>query len=427
MLIKFISVAIMNFTATLITKRVLNYKNKILSLKTLLWYIISMIPTAIFYTSDYDFTTFLTFLTLILCLKNIFDMNILVSSVITLYIMVISAFFDLLSGMIAVNFLSLKQIRTNFEIIFITNLIITALTYFCFYIPIVKKKINESLEKIQKPKNRKFIIFGLFGYIAICITFYLASKSFMPTNNYLIINTLILTFIGMIFIYMNEIIKYDKLVMQNNTLFECMQNVENYQEQQDLKIHEYKNQLSKIMDITTDQKVIDKLSEILKVDWTADNYILGQIKYLPKGELKSLIYYKLLVATKHKLNISVDISPKLISQDFNFSANTSEELSELIGIYFDNAIESALESKKKQIALEIYKVKHKLVFVITNTYKGKIKLNNVTKKGFSTKGNSHGKGLYFANKIIKNSNSFISDTKVIDDYFIQKLEIKKEC
>ncbi len=426
-IVKFINMTLMNFVAILITKNITKSQVKLFTFKNFLLFLLSLLPTALFYTTEYDFTTFITYLFLILCTKNIFHIDILTSFIINLYIMTVAAFFDLFSGMIAVNFLSLEKIRTNFKIIFITNLIITSLTYFCFCIPIVKKIVNESLERLQKPKNRKVIIFCLFGYIAIVITFYLASKSFVPTKNYFIINILILTFIAMIFIYMNEIIKYDKLVIQNNILYECMQNVETYQEQQDLKIHEYRNQLSKVMDITNDQKVIDKLSEILKVDWTTDNYILGQIKYIPKGEIKSLIYYKLLVATKYKLNISVDISPKLTSEDFNYSANINGELSELIGIYFDNAIEAALDSKKKQIALEIYKIKHNLVFVITNTYKGKIKLNNVSKKGFTTKGNNHGKGLYFANKIVKNSNCFVSDTKVIEDYFIQKLEIKKEC
>ncbi len=425
-IVKFINMALMNFAALLITKNITNSQVKLFTLKNFLWFLLSLLPTALFYTPEYDFTTFITYLLLILCSKNIFHIDILTSFIINLYIMIVAAFFDLIPGMITVNFSSLEQMRTNSKIMFMTNLIITTLTYFCFCIPIVRKIVNESIERLQKPKNRKIIIFCLFGYIAIGITFYLASKSFMPTKNYFIINIVILTFIAMIFIYMNEIIKYDKLVMQNNILYECMQNVENYQEQQDLKIHEYRNQLSKVMAITNDQKVIEKLSKILKVDWTADNYILGQIKYLPKGELKSLIYYKLLVATKYKLNISVDISPKLSPKDFNFSSSINSSLSELIGIYFDNAIEAAIDSKKKQIALEIYKIKNKLVFVITNTYKGKIKINNVSKKGFSTKGNNHGKGLYFANKIVKNSKCFISDTKVIDDYFIQKLEIKKE-
>ena len=106
--------------------------------------------------------------------------------------------------------------------------------------------------------------------------------------------------------------------------------------------------------------------------------------------------------------------------------NSNRELSQLIGIYFDNAIEAAVDSKKKQVSLEIYKIKNNIFFVITNTYKGKIKLRNVIKKGFTTKGKEHGKGLYFANKITNSSSEFANDTKVIGDYFIQKLEIKKE-
>lgn len=426
MLIKFISVAVMNFTAILITKKLMKSRNKILSLRTIIWFITSMLPTAIFYSSDYDFTTFLTFLILIYCLKNIFDMDILASSILTLYIMVVSAFFDLAGSTIIVNFLSLNEIRSNFIIMFICNSFVSICTYLVFCIPIIKGLVNNSIDKIQKPKNRKIIMYCLFGYIAIAISFYIASKVFIPTKNYFIINVVILTFIAMIFIYMNEIIKYDKLLIQNNILYECMNNVEEYQEQQDLRIHEYRNQLSKIITITKDETVIKMLSDILKIDLTTDNYILGQIKHIPKGEIKSLIYYKLLVANKQGLNISVDISPKLNQDDFKLTMNSNRELSQLIGIYFDNAIEAAVDSKKKQVSLEIYKIKNNIFFVITNTYKGKIKLRNVIKKGFTTKGKEHGKGLYFANKITNSSSEFANDTKVIGDYFIQKLEIKKE-
>lgn len=426
MLIKFISVAVMNFTAILITKKLIKSKNKILSLRTIIWFIVSMIPTAVFYTADYDITTFLTFLILTFCLKNIFDTDILVSSILTLYIMVVSAFFDLAGSTVIVNFLSLNEIRSNFSIMFICNSLVSICTYLIFCISIVKNLVNNSIDKIQKPKNRKIIMYCLLGYIAIAISFYIASKVFIPTKDYFMINVVILTFIVMIFIYMNEIIKYDKLLVQNNILYECMKNVEDYQEQQDLRIHEYRNQLSKIISITKDKTAIRMLSDILKVDLTTDNYILGQIKYIPKGEIKSLIYYKLLVANKQGVNILVDISPKLEKNDFKFTANTTRELSQLIGIYFDNAIEAAVDSKKKQISLEIYKIKNNVFFVITNTYKGKIKLRNVIKKGFTTKGKDHGKGLYFASKITNNSSEFTNDTKVIGEYFIQKLEIKKE-
>ena len=123
---------------------------------------------------------------------------------------------------------------------------------------------------------------------------------------------------------------------------------------------------------------------------------------------------------------AIDISPKIKEEDLKLPSNVNNELSQLIGIYFDNAIEAAYNSSKKQIALEVYKIKDSLFFVITNSYKGNIKLNNITKKGFSTKGNSRGKGLYFANKIVKNSKYFNNETKIIDDYFIQKLEVRKK-
>ena len=425
-IVKLINITIMNLIAILITKKLTKSKVKLLTLKNLFWFVLSLLPTVIFYTNEYDFTTFITYLLLILSAKNIFQIDILTSFIINLYVMVFAAIFDLAGSTIIVNFMSLEKIRTSYPVIFATNLFVSLCTISCFYIPPINKAISNSLEKLQKPKNRKIMIFCLFAYIAIGVTFYIASKIFIPTQDYFIINLVILTFIAMIFIYMNEILKYDKLLTQNNILFECMQNIEDYQEQQDLKIHEYKNQLSKIMAVTKDKKVIKVLNKILKVDLSNDNYILGQIKYIPKGEIKSLIYYKLLVAHKEGLNILVDISPKLVNEDFALSTSQNNELSQLIGIYFDNAIEASASSTKKQLTLEIYKIKKNIFFVITNTYKGKIKLNHVIKKGFSTKGNGRGKGLYFASKIVSNSSYFISDAKIIGEYFIQKLELKKE-
>ena len=97
----------------------------------------------------------------------------------------------------------------------------------------------------------------------------------------------------------------------------------------------------------------------------------------------------------------------------------------MLGIYFDNAIEAAEESKKRKIVFEAYIVNKNLVFVISNTYKEKVKLSNISKKGVSSKGINRGKGLYFASKIISQTNSFESDNIIIGDYYIQKLIIKK--
>ena len=61
-----------------------------------------------------------------------------------------------------------------------------------------------------------------------------------------------------------------------------------------------------------------------------------------------------------------------------------------------------------------------------NLFIGKVNIEKMTKKGFSTKGGNHGKGLYFAKKIIENSKQFDSESKFIGDYYMQKIIIKKD-
>lgn len=424
LIVEIVNIFVMNIIAIFITKKITKSQIRLFTVKNFLWLILSILPTIVFYTAGYNFSTFLTFLILILSTKKILDIDILVSAILILYIMILSTIPDLIGSAIIMNFISFKEIHNNCLVLFITNTLVSILTYFIFKISFINKIAIAIVNKLQKQENRRIIIYLLFAFIAICIMYYTTSSIFTPTKDYFVANLVIVSFIFLIFIYMNEIMKYDKLLMQNNTLYECMQNVENYQEQQDLCMHEYKNQLSKVIDATTDEKVIDIVKNILKVDSSNENYILGKIKYLPKGEIKSLIYYKLLVSNKQNLNTSIDISPKIEEKDFKLPPNVNNELSQLIGIYFDNAIEAASYSAKKQIALEVYKIKNSLFFVITNSYKGNINLNNIMKKGFSTKGNSRGKGLYFANKIVKNSTYFSNETKIMDDYFIQKLELK---
>ena len=420
-----INTIIMNTTVILIVNKINKNKFNIFTRKNILWLLFSTLPVFLYTTHDYNLvSTCILPLFLSLSLSKIFNFDIITSVIIELYILLVSVIPDLFGSLFLINFVTLNQIRETPYFMIFTNTFVAISVYLLFYIQFIKKVLLKGIEQIQQKKLRKIMLFLLFSFIAICITYFTATKIFSPTKDYFTSNIVIIIFLFLAFIYVLEIIKYNNLQLQNNTLYECMQNVENYQEQQDLRMHEYKNQLSKVIDATTDDNVISIVKSILKVDSSNENYILGKIKYLPKGEIKSLIYYKLLVSNKQNLNTSIDISPKLKEEDFKLPPNVNNELSQLIGIYFDNAIEAASNSPKKQIALEVYKIRNSLFFVITNSYKGSIKLNNIIKKGFSTKGSSRGKGLYFANKIINNSNFFNSETKIIDDYFIQRLEVK---
>ena len=418
----------MHSMTILVARRITKSKEKIFTLKTLCWLIISILPCFINYKEGYDaITTFILSLSLILALKKIFGIDILTSLVISLYTMVLSIIPDLICGTIISNFMSFEDLRSNVVMLSLTNIIISLGTYFLFYIPFIEKFTKLSIQQTQKPQNRRIIIFILLAFIAICTVYFILYISKIPTEDYVITSIVVLVFIFLIFIYMSEIIRYDKLKVKNDVLYECMENIENYQEKQDLKIHEYKNQLSKVASMTKEKEVLKKLEEILEIDLNPDNYILGQLKYIPKGEIKSLIYYKLLVASKKNLNILIDVSPKLTKKNFKLTEKENIELSQLIGIYFDNAIEAASKSKKKNISLEVYLIKGELTITIMNTFKGTVDLDNIEKKGFSTKGVERGKGLYFAKKIVKNSTSFETKNELTKDgkYYIQKITVKK--
>ena len=98
-------------------------------------------------------------------------------------------------------------------------------------------------------------------------------------------------------------------------------------------------------------------------------------------------------------------------------------ISKIIGIYYDNAIEAAKESRKKKILIEIYEIKDKVKIVISNTYNKK-KLIFDNKKGLSSKGNNRGKGLYFAKRIIADNKWIQTNKEIIDNAEIKDKKIQ---
>ena len=98
----------------------------------------------------------------------------------------------------------------------------------------------------------------------------------------------------------------------------------------------------------------------------------------------------------------------------------------LVGIYFDNAIEAAIETNEKYIMLEMYELNDSIKIVISNTYQNTVPASDRSRKGVSTKGNDRGNGLYFANNIISKNKWIEPKQEEIDSLYVQTLIIKKE-
>lgn len=136
--------------------------------------------------------------------------------------------------------------------------------------------------------------------------------------------------------------------------------------------------------------------------------------------------YNLLNSKYHKAN------DKNIKVTFDFFLDFNElninmyELSRILGIFLDNAIEAANECEEKIINVKFMneRNRHRHILIIENTYKDKnINTQEIFNKGITGKKSHSGLGLWEVRKYITKNKNLNLITNKNDKYFIQQLEI----
>lgn len=152
-----------------------------------------------------------------------------------------------------------------------------------------------------------------------------------------------------------------------------------------------------------------------------ENYRLNQLSNIKHQALKGLISSKLIYA--HEMGIDVYID---IVEPIETIAMKTLDLSRIIGIYLDNAIEAAMECKKKEIKFNMVKEEHTVAIILMNSFKNKgIPFSKMEQCGYSSKGDNRGLGLHNAKEILKRYENVYKTTAIQEEYFVQKLEILK--
>lgn len=190
--------------------------------------------------------------------------------------------------------------------------------------------------------------------------------------------------------------------------------------------HEHKNQLSVIRSMANpnDKELIDYIDDLLEKRDKIKYSWLGQLNHLPISGLKGLINYKLMEMEQKKLNININVSKEVMKTKLrDLSLKEKDKLYSIIGVYLDNMIQAAENSSKKEVSIEIYKEKNDIVFLLANSYSGKIDLEKLDSYGYTTKGKNHGVGLHIVKKIMEEETIFSQSRNILDDYYIQELKI----
>lgn len=190
--------------------------------------------------------------------------------------------------------------------------------------------------------------------------------------------------------------------------------------------HEHKNQLSVIRSMIdpNDIELLDYVDSLLEKRNKIKYSWLGQLNHLPISGLKGLMNYKLMEMEQKKLNINITVSKEVLKSKLkNLSAKQKDALYSIIGVFLDNMIQAAEKSKKKEVSIEIYKEKNNIVFLLANSYSGKIDVDKIDNYGYTTKGKNHGIGLHIVRKIIEEDRIFLQNRTILEDYYIQELKL----
>lgn len=152
---------------------------------------------------------------------------------------------------------------------------------------------------------------------------------------------------------------------------------------------------------------------------TQKNGALNNLLRVRTLEVKSILYTKLLLAVNQDIEVDIDIPDEIDSVRMD-----PVDLTRMLGIYLDNAIEACLETEHPIIHFHLGKMNRHTIFIISNSFTDKgLSIAQMYKKGVTTKGAGHGIGLHNVSEILNRYNNVYHETLIEDGLFIQQVQI----
>ncbi len=274
-------------------------------------------------------------------------------------------------------------------------------------------------------------LFSLMIFIIVL----LASIAYPVLNNSYSFSkkiTFYLIFIAFIYFIVNFFYQRSRngeLKKEYSSLLEYVKEYEKALEEKGKSQHEYKNQLMVIKGMVNKRnvKLHKYIDDILDISENREIHILNNLKYIPTGGLKGLIYYKLEHMIEKNMEVHVNVDSALESKKYwRFCEKNLQNVSTIVGIYLDNAIEAAEKAEKKFVIIDIDSEEDNLIFSFSNTYEGHIDVGRMDKQGYSTKGKSRGYGLSLVQDILNKNSSLKQKREINGIFYVQKLIIQNK-
>lgn len=317
-----------------------------------------------------------------------------------------------------ISYLMIQQI----PLYYITFLLIFYAIVALFLIAINYTKFKiDSLDCLNRKSKILFTIYNIFSISLI----YIFVNNCLKLDENIFVNYIftIFYFIGNMVIYI-LITKYSSLKLDLEVANNYNQVLSNINDTVRAFKHDFANIIASIGGFisTNDMLGLKKFYLSLETDYNELNnlYTLNPELISNSGVYNLLNQkYNLAVSNGIKFNLSyfVDIN------NFNISIY---ELTRILGILIDNAIDAAKSSHEKilNVSFKSEPKKHRNVIVVQNSYLDKnLDIDDIFRKGITSKVNHTGLGLWEVKKILSKNPNLDLYTSKDDLLFTQQLEI----
>ncbi|OHR83715.1 histidine kinase [Staphylococcus sp. HMSC34C02] len=360
---------------------------------------------------------------LFFCLKS--GLWSILSVLLSTLIMYISNFFTLTIYVITNNSMKIRFLEI---VVYMASFFIIAM--------IGAYSIRFLLKKLKKTylffNNIYIILISVFLIFSI-ITLYLYTQKFYLDSEGLRLFAYV--FLGILFFLILCIIIITYTTHRELRYKRNMEEIETYYEYT-LQIESINNEMRKFRHDYVN--ILTTMSEYIREDDmpglrqyfnenivpVKDNLQMKSIKIngtenLKVRAIKGLVTTKILQAQEKNIPISIEV-PELVE---HIEMNTID-LSRIIGIITDNAIEASETLEDALIRIAFINTETSVMFIVMNKCQEDMpRIHELFQERFSTKGENRGLGLSTLKEITDSTDNVLLDTTIENGYFVQKVEI----
>ncbi|MBM0847951.1 two-component system, LytTR family, sensor histidine kinase AgrC [Staphylococcus epidermidis] len=283
--------------------------------------------------------------------------------------------------------------------------------------------------------KRYYIIISFVLTIAF-IYFYIISQTNLQESNslkfYAIIFVSVIVLLSLVILLLSAFalreMKYKRKLQEIEAYYEYTLRIESINNEMRKFRHDYVNILTTLSDYIREddmpglRKYFDEHIVPMKDKLKTRSIKMNGIEKLKVREIKGLITTKIIQAQEKRIPISIEVPDEIDRIDMN-----TVELSRIIGIIVDNAIEASENLEEPLINIAFINNDESVTFIVMNKCSDDIpKIHELFEQGFSTKGDNRGLGLSTLKELTDSNENVLLDTVIENGYFVQKVEINNK-